>query len=149
MVSTEYKIAYAEVLEILKYISDKEYNKIPKDMLKMFEENASKEYALKYNPYKNLKEQNISETAQIIIAILCRDYWYTKEQRERILKFQKKEREKLYQENIKKNEFSENIFNRSVKEIPQNTNEPVQLIEQKKENVISKILNKIKRIFGR
>ena len=40
MVNIEYKIAYSEVLEILKYISKEEFNKVPQDMLEMFKANA-------------------------------------------------------------------------------------------------------------
>ena len=77
MVNTEYKIAYSEVLEILKYISKEEFNKVPQDMLEMFKTNASNENQFIYDPNKTLQEQNVSEIARAIIAILFRDYWAT------------------------------------------------------------------------
>ena len=88
MVSTEYRIAYSEVLEILKYISKEELNKIPSNMIEMFKANASTESKFVYNPEKTLKEQNVSEIARTIIAILVRDYWATETQREKILSIQ-------------------------------------------------------------
>ena len=36
MVTTNYKIAYSEVLEILKHISEEEYNKIPKEKIEFY-----------------------------------------------------------------------------------------------------------------
>lgn len=54
MVNTEYKIAYSEVLEILKYISKEEFNKVPQDMLEMFKTNASNENQFIYDPNKTL-----------------------------------------------------------------------------------------------
>ena len=84
MVITEYKIAYSQVLEILKHISVDEYNKIPQNMVQMFKTNASDENYFVYNSNKTLQEQNVSETARTIIAILFRDYWATNEQKEKI-----------------------------------------------------------------
>ena len=49
MVTTEYKIAYSQVLEILKHISVDEYNKIPQNMIQMFKTNASDENYFVYN----------------------------------------------------------------------------------------------------
>ena len=95
MVTTEYKIAYSQVLEILKHISVDDYNKIPQNMVQMFKNNASDENYFVYNSNKTLKEQNVSEIARTIIAILFRDYWATNEQKEKILSVQNKEREKI------------------------------------------------------
>ena len=95
MVNVEYKIAYNEVLEILKHISKEEYNKIPQNIIKTFKLNASSENNFRYNPNKTLQEQNVSETTRTIIAILFRDYWATNEQKEKIISVQNKEREKI------------------------------------------------------
>lgn len=112
MVSIEYRNAYSEVLEILKYISEEELNKIPEDMIKTFKENANNDYYFSYNPDKTLDEQLVSKTAKYIIAILFRDYWATQNQREKILnkekydliELEKKKREKFNPDNIfKKN----------------------------------------------
>ena len=106
MVTTEYKIAYSEILEILKHISKKEQEKVPSNMIEMFKANASKNSNFAYNPKKTLQEQNVSEIAISIIAILYRDYWTTKEQRQKILNYQNREREKYKAEKYDVN----NIF---------------------------------------
>ena len=41
MENLEYANAYSEVLEIIKYISEEDYNKIPKSKIKCFEKNAN------------------------------------------------------------------------------------------------------------
>ena len=41
MIDIEYANAYSEVLEILKYIPIKDYNKIPKNIIELFEKNAN------------------------------------------------------------------------------------------------------------
>ena len=95
MVSSEYKIAYGEVLEILNFIPKSEYDKIPKTKIKMFIKNAGDIKGFKYNPNITLQEQNISEVGRTIIAILFRDYWATEQQQKRILEKQNNDRIKL------------------------------------------------------
>lgn len=90
-----FRQACTEVLEILKYIPKDEYNKIPSDYIRIFNKNASKNSQLKYDMSKTLEEQNVSKMAQVIIAILYRDYWATNEQKIRIIRYQHSIREGL------------------------------------------------------
>ena len=71
MDENQYAIAYSEVLEILKYISKEDYNKIPQEKLNVFKANASKDYKFKYNPQKTLDEQNVSKKAKINSYTTC------------------------------------------------------------------------------
>ena len=73
MVSVEYANAYSEVLEILKFISKEDYNKIPASKIELFKLNSNKEYKFTYNPNKTLDEQNVSKRAKAIIGILFKD----------------------------------------------------------------------------
>ena len=77
MISIEYANAYNEVLEILKYISKEDYNRIPIEQIKLFEANANSNHIFSYNPEKTLDEQNVLKITKGIIAILFRDYWAT------------------------------------------------------------------------
>ena len=52
MVDIKYANAYSEVLEILKYISIEDYNKIPKEKIELFKTNANYDYSFKYNQNK-------------------------------------------------------------------------------------------------
>lgn len=98
MSDIEYANAYVEVLEILKYIPNEDYNKIPKNEIKVFENNANKNYNFSYNLNKTLDEQNVSKIAKGIIAILFRDYWATESQREKIIIKQNYDRQKIEEE---------------------------------------------------
>lgn len=147
MLNTEYKIAYSEVLEILKYISKEEYNKIPSNMIKMFKLNASSENSFRYNPNKTLQEQNVSETTRTIIAILFRDYWASKEQKEKILSVQNIEREKYKREQYNPDNLFKNTKQIEIKDENVQT-ENVSMIEYK-ESLLKKFLNKIKRLLGK
>ncbi len=140
MVNTEYKIAYSEVLEILKYISKEEFNKVPPDMLELFKTNASNENQFIYDPDKTLQEQNVSEIARAIIAILFRDYWATENQKIKILAKQNYDREKMKEEKYN----SDNIFKEhsTLQGKSAMTNEIIAMVEYK-ESIFKKIWNKI------
>ena len=96
MVNVEYSNAYSEVIGILKYLSQEDYEKIPKEKINLFETNANKDYIFNYDPDKTLQEQNVSKIARTIIAILFRDYWATEEQRRKIKAFQSNRRSKIH-----------------------------------------------------
>ncbi len=116
MISVEYANAYSEVLEILKYISKEDYEKIPNSKIELFETNYNKDYIFKYNPNKTLDEQNVSKTAKAIIAILFRDYWATEIQKEKIISKQNYDRMKLEEERKARNN-SNNLFKNNEKRI--------------------------------
>lgn len=144
MTENQYAIAYSEVLEILKYISKEDYNKIPQEKLNVFKTNASKDYKFRYNPQKTLDEQNVSKKAKAIIGLLFRDYWATESQRQKIIRKQNYDRMKIEQE--KQEKYNKNdIF--KEKQINKNSMnmEKISIIEYK-ESLLSKILQKIKRI---
>lgn len=110
MVDSKYSIAYSEVLEILKYISIEDYNKIPKNKIDLFKANSNNNYTFNYDPNKTLDEQNVSKIAKCIIAILFRDYWATEIQKEKIIAKQNYDRQRLEEE--KKEKYSpNNLFN--------------------------------------
>ena len=85
MADIKYANAYSEVLEILKYIPIEDYNKIPTNKIELFKTNANSDYSFNYDPNKSLDEQEVSKIAKGIIAILFRDYWATKTQRNKII----------------------------------------------------------------
>ena len=143
MVTTEYKIAYSEILEILKHISKKEQEKVPSNMIEMFKANASENSNFAYNPKKTLQEQNVSEIAISIIAILYRDYWATKEQRQKILNFQNREREKYKAEKYDVN----NIFKKKNEIKPVIVTAEEYPVIVKKQNFIQRIIGKIKNLI--
>ena len=143
MVTTEYKIAYSEILEILKHISKKEQEKVPSNMIEMFKANASENSNFAYNPKKTLQEQNVSEIAISIIAILYRDYWATKEQKQKILNYQNREREKYKAEKYDVN----NIFKKKNEIKPTIANAEKCPVIVKKQNFIQRIIGKIKKLI--
>lgn len=149
MVDIQYANAYTEVLEILKNISQEDYNKVSKGKINLFEHNANKEYIFNYDSTKTLEEQNVSKTARAIIAILFRNYWATDEQRNKIKAFQNNKRHQIEEENRQK--YNTDIFkNRknSAAEVINEQAENMQLVEYK-ENIFKRILRFFRKMFGK
>lgn len=142
MVDIKYANAYSEVLEILKYLTQEDYEKIPKEKIEVFETNMNKDYAFNYNPDKTLPEQNVSETARTIIAILFRDYWATEEQRKRIIKVQQQERNRI--ESKKQEKYNTNeLFKNNKKTKTQE----VAMVEVKEQKWYKKVFDFFRKIF--
>ena len=148
MINVEYANAYAEVLEILKYVSKEEYDKIPHSKIELFETNKNENYVFKYYPNKTLEEQKVSKRAKAIISILFRDYWASDLQREKILKKQNSDR-KLFEENKKTLFDVENIFKNKNNETTNINNETKEMVIYKKEKWYTTILMKIRKLFAK
>lgn len=151
MVDTQYMKSCTEVLEILNHISREDYNKIPSDIINVLENDKDEKYDFKYDNNKTLDEQNVSKQAKIIIAIFFRDYWATDTQKQKILKMQKEERQKL--DNEKRIKFNpDEIFKRDIPKIDENgkmrvNGESKAFMKVKNDNFIIKLINKIKKFF--
>lgn len=156
MADIQYANAYTEVLDILRYISKEDYEKIPKSKIKVFEENSNKNYSFKYDVDKTLEEQNVSEIAKMIIAILCRDYWTTNEQRYIIIKKQREAREEQERQIRERIEQNRQIKEDSLKVIDVSSDLDLDLDYSrgtnleiyKEENIFKKIISTIREIFG-
>lgn len=158
MADIQYANAYTEVLDILKYISKEDYEKIPKSKIKVFEENSNKNYSFTYDENKMLDEQNVSEITKAIIAILFRDYWATKEQRYVIIKKQQEIKEQKQKELMAKFEQNKKISEKDLKKVNVasdldldidyellGTNMP---LYKKEEGFFEKLVNKIKGLLN-
>ncbi len=146
----KYAKAYVEVLEILKYLPENEYSKIPQEKIRFFEDNKDDAYSFKLNLNIPLDEQNISIEANSIIVTIFRDYFATDLQKEK-LKIILEQNEKKYQEQLREEYNSDNLFKNEKKKymnpyIEKSTNLPV---VKKEENFLKKLINYIKKLIFR
>ena len=158
MADIQYANAYTEVLDILKYVSKEDYEKIPKSKIKVFEENSNKNYSFTYDESKTLEEQNVSEITKAIIAILFRDYWATKEQRYIIIKKQQEIKEQKQKELMAKFEQNKNISEKDLKKVNVASDLDLDIdyevlgknvqLYKKEEGFFEKLVNKIKGFFN-
>ena len=84
MYKTKYGNAYAEVYEILSYLDKEEYNKIPKELIEVFEENRNLEYEYEVNEEQDLTNQPMLIETKAILLNIFRDYLATPEQSSKI-----------------------------------------------------------------
>ena len=101
MTNNKYAKAYKEVLEIIKYFPEEEYNKIPKEKIEFYNKNMDQEYEFAINPSIDLGKQNISNEANAIIVKLFQDYYATESQKvkiKEILELNEKKKEQKIRE---------------------------------------------------
>lgn len=142
----KYKRAYKEVLEIIKYFPEDEYNKIPKEKIDFFKENMDESFEFTINPAIELSEQNISKEANAIFVKLYLDYFATESQKQTINSILELNEKKAEIE--KREKYNPDDLFKSEKEVPEKTSLPQEttLIEYK-ENFFTKFKKFIFKIL--
>lgn len=142
------RCAYKEIYEILKIFPKELVGRIPKYKLDYIKQNMDESY--EYNITKETFDGKtmLDETAAIL-SILFRDYWATEKQKNKIINYHNTQREKIVNE-IKEKYDPENVFKqrRIEEEKIDEKKENLSVVEYK-ENILKKLLNKIKLIFKR
>ena len=147
---SEEKIAYKQVITILDNMEPEYKEKIPKKLVKLFEENSAENYEFHLDLTRPLQEQELNSKTLALLAMLNLNYWCeTEEEKQELIKHYT-ENERKYQEKLRKKYNTDNIFQKNNRENKQEktTEEQVALVEHK-ESVIRKLINKIKSIFHR
>lgn len=148
MTNNKYAKAYKEVLEIIKYFPEEEYNKIPKEKIAFYEANMDPNYQFVINPKIDLSEQNISKEANAIIVTLFQDYFATEEQKAKIKEILELNEKKSEQEKREKYNpddlLKEKVNVIKEKEIATENHLPV---EVKKDNFFKRFIDYIKNLF--
>ena len=147
MENVEYMNSLYQVSEILKYITPKLKNRIPKRVISYIESNKSKDYSWKIDKTLPLEKQELLPTTKELITVLYKDYMcddisrlkLNKVLNENQIKYENEVREKYNPDNI----FKER--NRSY-ETNKRTIENNEIVSYK-ESFLSKIINKLKSYF--
>ncbi len=145
-----YGDAFTEVYEIISYLNDEEYNKIPKEVVDAIYENRNKEYEYWLDESIPLEDQEMLPETKAILFNLFRDYLSYPWQKEKIIKMQREER--LRKEEIKRKKYnSDNIFknqsNKNKKQSYIENEKEKNLVDSNKENFIQKIINKLRKFL--
>ena len=139
--------AYTEVYTILQHLNEEEYNKIPPEIVDAIRLNRNVEYEYTLNNELNLEKQEMLPETKAILFNLFRDYLATPEQKNKIIQMQNEERQK--NELRKQQLYSSNVFENRQKENVYNPNIETKQIVKYKENIFKRILDKIKKFFGK
>lgn len=141
--------ACTEVYAILNDLDEEDYNKIPPEVITAIKNNRNLDYIFELDYDIDLKENILLKETRAILFNLYRDYLATEEQKQKIIKMQNEERQKI--ELKKQQKYDSNIiFNKEseqVKNINNDISETTALTEVKKESFIVRLINKIKRLF--
>ena len=137
---------YTEVLEILDYLEEDEYKKIPPEVIEAFEKNLDENYEYEFDDEQSIASQILPGTKAILFN-LFRDYLSTPEQKEKIIKMQAEERKR--NELKKQQSYSTNIFeNRTKSNQTKEVNEEVEITVYK-ESLFDKIAEWMKQLFSK
>ncbi len=140
-----YKMAYTQVLEILKRLPKEEVAKIPTEEIEFLKENCDKTYKYILSPNARLEECQISRKAYAIWVVYFKKYFATEIQKQKLdvilknnqIAIEKEKREKYGVDNL----FKEN-------KLEQEENKKVEIVPYK-ESFFKRVLNRIKKIFRR
>lgn len=143
MVSSKYKNAYKEVLEMIKYLPPKELCKIPEEKIEYFQKNQNIDYDFSFDISIPLEKQNISREANAIILKLFNDYFISDKQKENLLKILDIN-EAEYLENQRKKYNPDNIFNNTEMENNEKINSDNLPTQVNKKNIFMKIIEYFK-----
>lgn len=142
------RIACTEINAILKqYLPAYYSNKLPKDMLQAIENYSLKDYDVKIDKNKSLKEHNFIRDTYAMLASLRVNFWCDSVEEKKKLENMFKANDKAMSQkydissiNGKAEEKTENLVSSNTKNLP---------IEYKKKSWFSKVLDKIKKIFNK
>lgn len=144
MVNSTYAKAYTEVLEIIKFFSKEDYNKIPNEKIEFYKKNMDTNYKFTINPEIDLAKQNVSTEANAIIVNLFRNYFATENQKAKIKEILDINQYKKEQEKREKYNPDKLFKNKETKiETVENS---VAMVEYK-ESFFNKIKNWFKGLF--
>lgn len=147
MISERYAKAYKEVIEVLKHTKREDVNKIPRYKVFLWKTNMKKDYDFKLQKNKPLEEQGLSTEAQAIIANLYKNYWATDAEREEIEVKEKQAKELVEEEKFGLEDLQKIFKSNEIKREEESCTSVV--VKEEKETFLSKMLNKIKKIFNR
>ena len=143
-----YKKAYTELNEVINILSDNEKSKIPNELIKNLQDNMDKEYKFKFDISKGIFEQNYMVETKALIVELYERFLAPEEEKEFWKKYDRMCLKKIEAEKQKK--YSKETLFKSSEGYKTNEDRFKKmdaLILAKKENVIIKIINKLKKIL--
>ena len=142
MVTVEYSEAAVEVLGVIHCLEEEEQKKIPKFIIRYLEDNQSTTYNPNIDFSDNIENLKLMDKTKQILAGIYMDYLVNEEERE---EYNKKliDNETKYQEELKKS-YDVDVFKN--KNNNYKVEENMALIEVK-ENILSRIIKRIKKIF--
>lgn len=144
-----YRKALTEIDVIFNRFENEIKNKIPNSFRNFVKEKKDENYKFEYDDSKELKDQNISKETKALLSIIYRNYFCSKEEKER-LELEDQIELKRIEDEIREKYNPDNLFKNNIQKekIQEENKEELQLVEVK-ESIFKRIINKLKEIFVR
>ena len=142
-----YKNAFTEVYEILNLLDEEEYKKIPQNIVSVIENNRNIEYKYEIDRKISLSNLPMLVETKAILFNLFRDYLSTPTQKQKIIEMQREER--VIEDKKKRKIYNPDDIFKIKQDKVENILEEKDLVKIKKERFFNKIINKLKKVFGK
>ena len=83
---TAYKQSFTEIHYLLKHCNKDIIEKLPRSFINIVDQNMDKTYTPNINYNQNICNQNLKKETQIIISLIYRDYLCNEEEKQKIIK---------------------------------------------------------------
>lgn len=145
MTNEKVRNTYSEVSSFLNILLEEDRNKIPKKLRDLIENEKSKEYTPTYSYDIPIENQNISDEAIAMIALLHLNYWCCDNNEKERLNTIFDDNENKYQKELSEKYNPDNLFKNKQPKV-ETVENSVAMIEYK-ESIFTKIKNWFKRTY--
>lgn len=145
MISTAYREACVEVLAILDNTPYEDKKNIPQKFVEFLKENASKTYQISFESDKEIKDLNLKKETKSLLSVIYYNYLCPDNKKQEYVELLKSNKNK-YEEEIREKYNPDNIFKNDITYKEHSVSNELALTKYK-ENIITKIINKIKAFF--
>lgn len=139
-----YSKAYTEILKIIEYLPDSEYQKIPQKLIEELNENSDKEYIFDIQSEEDFEKKELLKETEYIIYVLYRNYLSDEEEREQLIQLEKKAHNDS-EENKRMKYNPDDIFKNKDKKVNDSNEKISNVVEmtQYNESLFKKLWSKI------
>ena len=149
MVSAAYANAMAETLWYLRGIRKEDVNKIPTSVINYLIKYSNKDYKCNFDYNAAMEDMHLLDETKVLITSICYSYWCDDEIEKAKLReiLQKNEKEyEIWQREL----YDPNkIFEKNNQSQVEKAEEKQALAIKQKENLFTKMINRIRRMFGK
>jgi len=140
VLSLEDRQSFSDISIIIKMMSPYMQSRISDKFIQFIEENKDKSYQSLIDNTLPLESQELSPNTKTVLALIYRDYLCSEDERQNFILKQFEKQKRIEEE--KKAKYEINFKNN------QNTNQDLtSIIEYKKINIFTKLLNALKKFF--
>ena len=127
----------SEVYDIIMQSGEKIKNKIPAQFIVFLDKNRNKNYTVNINYNKNINDQKLLKNTRILLSLIYRDYLVDEKNRRMLLETEKEKIKDKYEIQWKRHKTTDEKNNKE------------QLMIIKKQTVLEKIIDTIKKLTSR